>query len=231
MRRLFAAALCGVAVLGFILHEPAPAAEGESKSALESDPKGWVELLSGKDLKDWKRVPIPPDVKLADKNPWSLDADTKVLHCDGVGIKEMYLHQTEHGDGIFHIEWRFKKVEGKTGYNSGVYVRGSPDGKVWHQAQVAFIDKPPLVADLFGETLVSGQPKHFQVLGTGHKHAKGPGEWNTYEITCKGKTVSVWLNGHVVTTWNECEVPKGLVGMQAEFFYIEFRNLKFKDMR
>ena len=34
----------------------------ETKSALESDPAGWLDLLDGKGLNDWKRVPIPPDM-------------------------------------------------------------------------------------------------------------------------------------------------------------------------
>ncbi len=38
-------------------------------SALDQDPKGWVDLLSGKDLRGWKRVPIPPDKTLNAKNP------------------------------------------------------------------------------------------------------------------------------------------------------------------
>ncbi|HLJ97895.1 MAG TPA: DUF1080 domain-containing protein [Gemmataceae bacterium] len=199
-------------------------------SALDQDSKGWVDLLSGKDLQGWKRVPIPPDKTLNAKNPWSLADGGRTLHCDGVGVKEMFLHEHVRGDGIFHVEWRFQKVAAKTGYNSGVYVRTAADGTVWHQAQVAHLDKPPLLGDLFGETRVDGQMKHFQVLGQGSKLARPPGEWNTYEITCKGKTITVRVNGTVATTWDDCQVPRGHVGLQAEFFVIDFRNLKFKAL-
>src|SRR5438552_7284931 len=112
----------------------APAAEpDESQSALQKDSVGWIDLLATKDLKDWKRVPIPPGSQLKSKNPWSIDPDTNYLVCDGVGIHEMLLYNQEFADGIFHVEWRFKKIEGKKGYNSGVYVRNSADGAVWHQ--------------------------------------------------------------------------------------------------
>ena len=84
--------------------------------------------------------------------------------------------------------------------------------------------------DLFGETRVDNQIQHFQVLGKGHELARPPGEWNTYEITCKGKTITVRVNGSVATTWDDCRVPRGHVGMQAEFFVIAFRNLKFKEL-
>jgi hypothetical protein len=219
------------AALGLV---PLPAVQtgaSATKSALEADPKGWVDLLPGKDLKGWKRVVLPPDEKLNAKNPWSVDAEKKLLLCDGVDVKEMFLHEQERGDGVFHVEWRFRKVGDKTGYNSGVYVRTGADGKVWHQAQVAHQDKPPLLGDLFGETLVNGQPKRVEVNGTGAKHARPPGEWNTYEITCKGKAVRVWVNGTVATTWDDCQVARGHVGLQAEFWFIEFRNLLFKELK
>lgn len=204
-------------------------AEQPGKSALESDPAGWIDIFPGDHLKGWTRVPIPPDEKLVDKAVWKVEG--KVLHCDGVGVKEILRHEREFGDGIFHVEWRFRKVEGKTGYNSGVYVRTSADGRIWHQAQVAHQEKRPMLGDLFGDTLVDGKSKRFLVEGDGFKRGKEPGEWNTYEVTCKGKNVTVWINGGVATTWIGCQVPKGHVGLQAEFWYIEFRNLKFKELK
>jgi hypothetical protein len=200
----------------------------KTPSALETDPKGWLDLMPTKDLKGWRRVPLPPEEPLAKKNPWRLAADGKTLICDGVGIKEMFLHDKEFGDGILHVEWRFKKSD-KEGCNSGVYVRTHRDGTFWHQAQVAHQGKAPDVGDFFGVTMKGGKLEKFQVTGTGTKHAKPVGEWNTYEVTCKGKTVSVWLNGFTVTTWDDCPVPRGHVGLQAEYFDIEFRNLKFKE--
>jgi hypothetical protein len=223
-------AVLALAMLGLGARPSVDPQQPAGKFALEQDPKGWVDLLPGKDLQGWRRVPIPPDKKLAAKNPWSLADDGRTLHCDGVGVKEMFLHEHAWADGIFHVEWRFEKIAGKTGYNSGVYVRTAADGTVWHQAQVAHLDKPPLLGDLFGETRVNGQGKHFEVLGQGHKLTRPPGDWNAYEITCKGKTITVRVNGDVATTWNDCQVPRGHVGLQAEFFVIDFRNLKFKEL-
>jgi len=37
---------------------------------------------------------------------------------------------------VFHAEFRYTRVEGKAGYNSGVYVRNNKDGSLWHQAQI-----------------------------------------------------------------------------------------------
>src|SRR5213078_3929754 len=137
-----------------ILWLPAGAGEvKETKSALESNPKGWTNFLADADLKDWKRVSIPPKSKLKDKNPWKYDTAKKTLICDGVGIHEMLLYNKDIADGIFHVEWRFEKVEGKKGYNSGVYVRNSADGEIWHQAQVGSKN----VGYFFGNTLMDGK--------------------------------------------------------------------------
>jgi len=201
----------------------------ETKSALENDPAGWTDLLAGagKDLKDWKRVSIPPKAKLNARNCWSYDADSKTLICDGIKIHEMLVYDKEFGDGIFHVEWRFKKIDGKSGYNSGVYVRNSADGDIWHQAQVGSKN----VGYLFGETLVDGKKKGFRADDKTPQRGKEAGEWNVYEITCKGPTVTLWINGAVTATWKDCQVPRGYFGLEAEGYLIEFKNTLFKELK
>jgi hypothetical protein len=142
----------------------------------------------------------------------------------------MLLHESPLRDGTFHVRWRFRKVSGKDDYNSGIYVRTALDGKVWHQAQVAHQDKPPRYGDLFGETLVDGQPKKFLVEGTGARLVNPPGEWNTYDITQKGATLTVTVNGKHATTWKDCQVKTGHIGLQAEYFFIEFKDLKWRPL-
>lgn len=217
--------LCLVTLLVF----SAPAVAQE-KSALETSPDGWLDLMPGKDLKGWKRVALFPDTKLADKNPWSVEGN--LLLCDGVGIKEMLIYDKEFGDGVFHTEWRFRPVTGdKKDYNGGLYIRSKADGKIWSQIQVAHLEKPPFVGDIFGDKVVGDKLERYIIRGEGTKRVKTPGEWNTMEVSAKGSNIAVWLNGGVVTTWNECPLPRGYLGMQAEFFFLEFRNLKFKEAR
>lgn len=218
--------LLAVAVLALSLASASFAADPpETKSALETDPTGWLDLLKDKELKDWRRVAIPPGGKLSARNPWSVSADGKMLLCDGAGIHEMLLYDKEFADGILHVEWRFQKVEGKKGYNSGVYVRNSADGKIWHQAQVG-----AKIGYLFGDSPAAGALKRFNADDKAPQRGKEIGEWNAYEVTCKGKTLTLWINGAVTATWDQCEVPKGYVGLEAEGWFIEFRNLKFRSL-
>ncbi|GIW82935.1 MAG: hypothetical protein KatS3mg105_4742 [Gemmatales bacterium] len=196
-----------------------------------TEPKdGWIDLLKN-GLDDWKRIALPLGTKLNAENPWKYDAAKKTLTCSKPGFFEMLLHKKEFGDGIYHVEWRFHKVEGKNDYNSGIYVRCAADGTIWHQAQVAQTQKPPHYADLFGVTKVGDKLEKFLKTGDGAKFVRPPGEWNTYEIVCQGKNITVWVNGKKATDWRQCQIASGLVGVQAEYFVIEFRNLKFRPAK
>ena len=145
-----------------------PASGAETKSKLQSDPEGWVDILPPADLKGWYRVPVPPTGKLG-REQWHVDAEKKVLICDGDGGHDMLLFDKEFGDAIFHFEFCYTKIEGKTGYNSGAYVRNSKDGAIWHQAQ--FGDAKD--GFLFGETPgADGKKKFVQLEQAGHGHAR-----------------------------------------------------------
>ena len=75
---------------------------------------------------------------------------------------------------------------------------------------------------LFGDTPVAGKLKRIKVPSKDHR-MKPAGEWNTMEVTARGKTISVWLNGAVTSQFSECDVSEG--------HRIEFRNLKLKELR
>ena len=57
---------------------------------------------------------------------------------------------------------------------------------------------------------------------------KPAGEWNTFEVTARGKVLTLWVNGAVTCEFTDCGLAKGLVGLEAEGYRIEFRNLKIK---
>jgi hypothetical protein len=209
---------------------PAPALAAEaaaSKSALETEPQGWVDILPPADLKGWYRVSVPPGGKLG-REQWRVEADQKVLVCEGDGGHDMLLTEKEYGDAIFHFEFRYTKIEGKTGYNSGAYVRNSKDGAIWHQAQ--FGDAKD--GFLFGQTPAPDGKKKFFTLAkeVTDKRVKPAGEWNTLEVTARGKTLTLWVNGAVTCEFKECAAETGRLGLEGEGYRIEFRNVKVKEL-
>ncbi|MBI3855242.1 MAG: DUF1080 domain-containing protein [Planctomycetes bacterium] len=198
-----------------------------SPASQEGAASGWIDLMPGKDFKGWKRVPIDP---LQSKAVWSHSADGTLLLCDGTGgVKEVLIQDEERGDGVFHVEWRWGKVQDPTpNYNGGIYVRSAPDGKTWIQAQVARGAKPPVVGDMIGMLLEDGKPRRTDLIQKGASREAPLGDWNTYDISCKGKTITLLVNGGVTAVWENCPFPKGRLGLQAEFASYEFRSVKWK---
>ena len=200
----------------------------ETPSALQSDPRGWKDILPPANLKGWYRVPVPPTGQLG-REQWHVDAKQKVLICDGDGGHDMLLFGKEVGDAVFHLEFCYTKAEGRTGYNSGAYVRNSKDGGIWHQAQ--FGDGKD--GFLFGQTLeADGKKKSFNLSKqVADMRIKPAGEWNTMEITARGKVLTLWVNGAVTCQFEDCGPEKGHLGLEGEGYRIEFRNLKVKALR
>lgn len=202
------------------------ASPGAGKSALESDPAGWTDILPPADLKGWYRVAVPPTGKLG-RDQWHLEAEKKILVCDGDGGHDMLLTDKEYGDAIFHVEFCYTKVtSGKTNYNSGAYVRNSQDGIIWHQAQFGNAKD----GYLFGVTLSADGKRRFFRKAETEQRVKPAGEWNTMEITARGKVLTLWINGAVTCEFDSCGAEKGHIGVESEGYRIEFRNLKIKEV-
>ncbi len=197
-------------------------------SALEADPSDWLDIMPSADLKEWSRVPVPPDAQLG-RQQWHVEKSSKLLICDGDGGHDMLLCNREFGDAIFHVEFRYTKIEGKSGYNSGAYIRNSTSGVIWHQAQIGDASG----GYLFGQTPdTDGNKKSFSTAkDVKDGRVKPAGEWNTIEITAKGKILTLWVNGAITCEVKNCGNPIGLVGVEGEGYRIEFRNLKVKELR
>jgi hypothetical protein len=219
----------GPAVLLILALARGAAAQGshDEPSALQKDSTGWIDMLAtaGQQLDGWTRKPVPPGAELNPRSQWSLDPSTGYLVCQGDGGHEWLRLDQVLTDYVFHVEWRFTAVTGKTGYNSGVYVRNSSDGKIWHQAQCGDASG----GYLFGETMAAYEMKPINFKrDVREQRVKPAGQWNTYELTCKGRNVTLWVNGAISNQWNACQVPRGYAGLEAEGWRIEFRNVKVK---
>lgn len=213
------------------LHEDKPItdtkapANGTVKSALAADPHGWIDLQPEAGLAGWTRIPVPATNHLG-ANQWRVDADKGLLICAGDSGHEMLRLDRELSDFVLHAEYRFVPAEGShTNYNSGIFLRTSADAGIWHQAQLG--NKSGY---LFGNTPSQGENQRFKLDPTENR-TKPAGEWNTVEITAHGKMLRIWFNGAVTCTFDECEVRKGFIGLEAEGYPIEFRKLKLRLAR
>jgi hypothetical protein len=200
----------------------------QTPSALESDPKGWTDIMPDPSLKGWTRLPFLTTSPLDPVSQWKVDTANGILLCGGDHGHEFFRYDKELTDIIFHAEWRYTVIPNGKGYNSGIMVRNSADGTVWHQAQAGEQD----TGYLFGTSLANGAPRRFNLRAQmKEKPVKPAGEWNVTEMRAEGPKITVWINGVVTSELTDCEVLKGYAGLEAEGYRIEFRNLKLKELR
>jgi Domain of Unknown Function (DUF1080) len=206
--------------------EAAAGVGGLTESSPTTD--GWENLLPSAGLEGYRRVPLDP---LADKPVWQMRPDGS-LFIDGEGAKEMLLGEREFSDGTLHVEWRFLEHQSPTPggaaavYNGGVYVRTALDGKSWVQLQVSMADKPPVVGDLIAQ--VPGRAERVEVFQTQPSAGAPVGEWNSYDVSMRGSTIELRVNGKPSVVWTSCPMVTGHIGLQAEGSPIEVRAFRFQ---
>jgi len=131
------------------------------------------------------------------------------------------------------MEFRFLEAEA----NSGIFVRTGPsshdDENGWpnNGYQVQCMDTITGRAPLATMIPYGAPPfEHQSDLAALAKAYKPLGEWQTYEITCAGKTLEVKLNGKRITTATSIMNRQGHIGIQAEHGLLEFRKIDLKPM-
>ena len=200
--------------------------------------EGWVKLFNGRDLTGWKRFLDPRNAKTKDVDLdkfWTIKDG--VIYCDG-SIPGYILTEKEYGNYVLKLEWRWgDSSKEKKNPNSGVFVHVVGEDKIWPKGIEA-----QLAADHAGDFwLVDGFK--LKIDETRHdtkseRHyfrmkdevEKPRGEWNQYEITCKGPSVKLVVNGHFVNEGTDAELTKGKILLQSEGSEIHFRNIELKPI-
>ncbi len=59
---------------------------------------------------------------------------------------------------------------------------------------------------------------------------KNVGNWNKYEIVCKGDTVELTINGRLQNKATGVTIREGYIGFQSEGVPISFRNIKLTPL-
>jgi hypothetical protein len=197
-------------------------------SALDADPTGWKDIMPAPSFEGWTRLPFMSTAPMDAVSQWKVDTTNHVLLCEGNRGHEWLRYDKELANAIFHAEYRFTKIEGGKGYNSGVMLRNSADGAVYFQAQAG----EEGTGWLFGSSMIGGQPQRFNLRSEMKENRVKPaGEWNVFEVRAEGPKMSVWVNGGVTTEKADITVLKGYAGLEAEGYRIEFRNIKLKELK
>ena len=184
-----------------------------------------VDILPNETLQGWTRIPIPAISGVNPKLQWRVDPAQQALICTGDGGHEWLRYDRELGDFELQADWRFTpRSEGEKRYNSGIGVRLSRYGEIWHQAQTGTTG-----GYLFGQTFTEGLFRSFNLSKEMKENrVKTPGEWNHYEVRAQGDRITLAVNGAVVNELSGVGLRRGYIGLEAEGYEIAFRNLKLK---
>lgn len=224
-----------------------------------ADTSGFVSLFNGRDLTGWK---IPE----GDNGHWKVvngvidyDAESEAKGEKGLTSEK------EYTDFVLRAEWRIKEtpyinpnipyilpdgthakdVKGKElklslpDSDSGIYVRGSS------RHQVNIWCWPIGSGEMYGVRMDPKVSAEMRAAVTPRTQADKPvGEWNQFEITVRGKTVTVVLNGEtVIPGANLPDLPdRGAIVLQhhgakrdgkwtSPPSLVQFRNISVKELK
>lgn len=207
-------------------------AAGQGLAAADNQPPpGFVALFNGKDLTGWQ-------VPEGDNGHWRvvdgvIDYDAQ---SEARGDKSLWSLR-EFGDFVLLVDWRIKEtpftnanvfyvlpdgthardIHGRElrlalpDSDSGIYLRGS--GKY----QVNIWCWPIGSGEMYGVRTDRSMPPEVRAAVTPRTQADRPvGEWNRFEITVRGDTVTVVLNGKTVLPGAKIPgmPPRGRIALQ-----------------
>jgi hypothetical protein len=213
---------------------------------------GFKPLFNGRDFTGWKIY------LLGDADPAkTFSVKDGVIHCTGQPLGYM-ITDKEYENYVLRVQWRFPGKPGNSGVF--VHVSG-PDkiwpkgveaqlfsgraGDIWvvgdrgqeFKLKVASERDPngprhyARIGDKFVKKGTKDKQGRDQYDIVGKQVEKPIGEWNQYEITCKGDTIKLVVNGEFVNEGTNAEATKGKILLQSEGAPIEFRNVEIKMLK
>lgn len=194
-----------------------------------------VPLFDGKSLAGWKATVRPDkDGKVADpKDTWSVKDGAIVC----TGKPNGYLAtEKEYADYVLRLKWRFP-ADAKAG-NSGVLIHVQKEDKVWPvsiEAQLRSGRAGDIWLQTADEVKLTIDPSRFDTADKTKRHyfrvpkdeavEKAFGEWNEYEVTCKGGDVTLAVNGKIVNEGKNGNLKSGRIALQSEGTEIHFKDI------
>lgn len=163
----------------------------------------WESLFNGKDLTGWVVM-----------NDATFMVTNGVLHLEkGPGWLRT---EKEYTDFTLEAEWRALE----TNYNSGFFIRAGLEGKPFPKN----VWQVNLKESAIGQ-LLRGRP---EVLPS--KTPKFPvNEWVKFRMEARGKKLTLDVNGQRAWEFDDLDVSRGYIGLQAEGKSFDFRNLRVQE--
>jgi hypothetical protein len=189
---------------------------------------GFTSLFDGTSLNGWKLVG---------------------KHGDGYGVKEGVIYcakggggnlfaEPEYSDFILRLEFKLEE-----GSNNGIGIRAPLEGDAAYAGMEIQVldDSAPRYAKL---RPAQYHGSIYDVIPAKRGALRNTGEWNSEEITAKGRHIKVVLNGATIVDADLNQVTdaailqkhpgllreRGHVGFLGHNDYVEFRNIRIKEL-
>lgn len=179
-------------------------------------PGAHVELFNGHDLTGWvSRLKNNAEASTV----WSVK--NGVIVCTGRPVGYLRTEQAYENYKVT-LEWRFTKAG-----NTGVLVHINAPDKVWPRS-IECQGMHDRQGDFWiwgGATVAEPLEKKNGVLRTVASAEQPLGEWNTYQVVCKGDTATIFVNGLEMNKVTGANLSSGQIGIQSEGAEIEVRRV------
>jgi hypothetical protein len=180
-----------------------------SRDAAGQSGEGWVALFDGKTLGDWDQV---------GESNWRVEDGAIVADKRTSKDTAHLVSKTKYKDFQVYVEfWSSDDA------NSGIYLRC--------QNPTTITDKSCYEANIFDQrpdpSYGTGGIVHFAEV---NPMPKAGGKWNTYEITAKGRDITVVLNGQKTTELRNGLFVEGPITLQHGAGVIKFRKVAIKQL-
>jgi hypothetical protein len=198
---------------------------------------GFVPLFPGDSLdgwkvSDWSNLTTPQKVE---GTPWRIE--NGVLY--GLNKRTWIFSPKEHGDFVLKLETMITR-----GSNGGIGLRFPPDGDPAYTAmEIQVVDHEVYYGGISQPNQRTGSI--YDEIAPSKEVVKPAGEWNSWEITCRGSRVMIVLNGQKIidedlarhTEARQQKGPalakrplKGHIGFQNLNGNITLRNIMIKPL-
>lgn len=202
MTRVFTA-LAALLLVGFAAIGGAPTANGQTGP-------GWIQLFDGKTMTGW--TPTNDEVN------WRVEGGALVADKKKGKINNHLVSKNSYKDLMIYAEFWVSDDA-----NSGIFVRCNPKGpiaaKTCYEVNIFDRRKDP--------TYGTGAIVYFAEVSP---MQKAGGKWNTYEITAKGRNISVTLNGKPTVKLHNGMFTEGHFTLQYGGGVVKFRKVAVKPL-
>jgi len=192
---------------------------------------GFRPLFNGKDLTGWVVVNTAPST-------WHFD-EAGLLVCSGKPIGEIRTDRM-YQNFVLELEWRHLVPKGNAGvfiWADDITARGQP----FHRGI-----EVQVLENSYGNT--QSHTTHgdiFPIHGATMTPVNGRGggrafpvenrsnpspEWNHYRIECRDGSISLAVNGKVVTRGEQCSPRKGYICLESEGGVVNYRNVRIQEL-